>query len=238
MAVYSPNEPAIVFAADMSQVGGANDDLISVQFYSTSSGTFSLTSSTNANFKSCEQCVVAFIDVNQSGTPAKRLYQQAGSIQVQSSPALSSGGVNATLTGLRLIEVTIASDYTSTPVPNGMCVDFPSPVTVQVARQWTCTPSYYGAGDGCDCNCGMWDPDCDTSSSVYGCQAGQRCVEPGICQGGAGAGWTCPQLYYDALDGCDCECGAWDPDCNVPGQSVLHCSAGQICVQPGVCAYP
>ena len=30
------------------------------------------------------------------------------------------------------------------------------------------------------------------------------------------AGWTCAASKYDAGDGCDCECGAPDPDCEVP----------------------
>ncbi len=25
---------------------------------------------------------------------------------------------------------------------------------------WTCVPGYYGSGDGCDCDCGITDPDC------------------------------------------------------------------------------
>jgi len=30
---------------------------------------------------------------------------------------------------------------------------------------WTCTSSYYGTNDGCDCGCGTSDPDCPSSSS-------------------------------------------------------------------------
>jgi len=26
--------------------------------------------------------------------------------------------------------------------------------------------------------------------------------------------WTCNPLYYNTSDGCDCACGAWDPDCS------------------------
>ena len=26
---------------------------------------------------------------------------------------------------------------------------------------WTCNIDFYGANDGCDCGCGLYDPDCD-----------------------------------------------------------------------------
>lgn len=34
--------------------------------------------------------------------------------------------------------------------------------------------------------------------------------------------WNCNADYYDASDGCDCECGSWDPDCDLSGQR-LYC---------------
>ena len=53
----------------------------------------------------------------------------------------------------------------------------------------------------------------------------------------------CPASYYNADDGCDCGCGAPDPDCykNTPWNEVLYgCdhmggSTQATCVQ-GVCA--
>jgi hypothetical protein len=37
--------------------------------------------------------------------------------------------------------------------------------------------------------------------------------------------WTCNPLFYGSKDGCDCECGAWDPDCEVTtyNQKVFNC---------------
>ena len=33
---------------------------------------------------------------------------------------------------------------------------------------WLCDPSYFHAGDGCDCGCGLWDSDCDVPGmTVY-----------------------------------------------------------------------
>merc|ERR1719461_1217553 len=37
------------------------------------------------------------------------------------------------------------------------------------------------------------------------------------------SGWTCSEWWYDALDGCDCNCGVWDPDCDVDGQYLYGC---------------
>jgi hypothetical protein len=34
---------------------------------------------------------------------------------------------------------------------------------------WTCNPAYYNAHDGCDCDCGIWDPDCGTAGPVFNC---------------------------------------------------------------------
>jgi hypothetical protein len=59
--------------------------------------------------------------------------------------------------------------------------------------------------------------------------------------------WACAAAWYDALDGCDCECsksyrgttqsGATnvDPDCLVEDQTVYGCSNGQTCSAKGKC---
>ena len=132
-------------------------------------------------------------------------------------------------------------DYAASNVPSG----------------WTCEASFYGAGDGCDCACGAWDPDCDdASSSVYNCGGDidtDVCVNTngGTCQAssssGSGSGstpqyssppsspsppsvpsgWTCNPAFYDASDGCDCACGAWDPDCDgAYGGALYNCGDG------------
>jgi hypothetical protein len=46
--------------------------------------------------------------------------------------------------------------------------------------------------------------------------------------------WSCNQFWYNAgfADGCDCGCGGWDPDCDLPG-TTLYChgipSTGTTC---------
>jgi hypothetical protein len=44
-------------------------------------------------------------------------------------------------------------------------------------------------------------------------------------------GWTCPADYYGTADGCDCGCGALDPDC-IDG-TVASC---EYCGEPGSCS--
>ena len=115
-----------------------------------------------------------------------------------------------------------------------------------VPYEWTCDHSYYGTGDGCDCECGAWDPDCeDASLQTYNCPSpSDVCAKAGggTCQASSSggyydfgsdygdyaasnvpSGWTCEASFYGAGDGCDCACGAWDPDCDDASSSVYGC---------------
>ena len=47
--------------------------------------------------------------------------------------------------------------------------------------------------------------------------------------------WNCPDEYYNTLDGCDCNCGMYDPDCDYSTQTVLGCGTGEYCDSGGVC---
>jgi MYXO-CTERM domain-containing protein len=60
----------------------------------------------------------------------------------------------------------------------------------------------------------------------------ESCPDDCIIQ--APADWTCEAAYYGTLDGCDCGCGALDPDCAL-GQDVLNCGAGETCGDDGTC---
>jgi len=148
----------------------------------------------------------------------------------------------------------------------------------EIPTEWTCTPDQYGSGDGCQCNCGAFDPDCNPFEAVpMHCPNYDDICIPGplnqpICAlrhevlsdrkliqiqsgvavhhpqfffsnetdvDGAPWGnytqtytrsaipttWTCNPLFYGSKDGCDCECGAWDPDCEVTtySQRVFNC---------------
>eukprot|EP01114_Cavostelium_apophysatum_P013188 TRINITY_DN3132_c0_g1_i5.p1 TRINITY_DN3132_c0_g1~~TRINITY_DN3132_c0_g1_i5.p1 ORF type:complete len:1448 (-),score=345.98 TRINITY_DN3132_c0_g1_i5:8-4351(-) len=50
--------------------------------------------------------------------------------------------------------------------------------------------------------------------------------------------WTCNENYYGSNDGCDCQCGAPDPDCLDGTQDVLNCpgsSGAYICFDGEYC---
>lgn len=117
---------------------------------------------------------------------------------------------------------------------------------------WVCTASWFGARDGCDCGCGDWDPDCDVSGQILYCHDGAKSIgrtcdramrtcslqpaasppplppppAPSSRVGSVPSSWTCSLSYYAMRDGCDCSCGAWDPDCDTAGQT-LYCNDGQ-----------
>lgn len=134
----------------------------------------------------------------------------------------------------------------------------------EVPPEWTCAKEKYNAGDECDCNCGIWDPDCtDATRATVGCPySDDVCIHPGDkCLRRENAlarrkelfaakgiethhpryeptfgryadmrmsvpvpgNWTCPAKYYASNDGCDCNCGVWDPDCNDGTQKVVNC---------------
>jgi hypothetical protein len=150
----------------------------------------------------------------------------------------------------------------------------------EIPQSWTCKPEQYGTGDGCQCNCGAFDPDCNPFAAVsVDCPGYDDICVPGfdnepICTlrhkvlsdrkliqiqsgvpvhhpqfyfsnetdiDGAPWGnysstytssvvpseWSCNPLFYGSKDGCDCQCGAWDPDCDenptLSSQKVFNC---------------
>lgn len=109
---------------------------------------------------------------------------------------------------------------------------------------WTCDPDYYGGDDGCDCGCGLLDPDCAGSSvnscdycddngscNVYSCPGIINLEQNWLCSEVPDIeGWTCNPLFYDAGDGCDCGCGILDPDCiDSTVDSCNRCNASGSC---------
>ena len=69
-----------------------------------------------------------------------------------------------------------------------------------------------------------------------------ECVPLPVNVGAVPAEWTCDPLFYGTGDGCDCECGAVDPDCHEdmvdtevirgwehPGVPPLNCRRGETC---------
>jgi hypothetical protein len=185
-------------------------------------GTFDLSMGGDNNLATCSRCLVVLQD---NATQGKTFMAQSGTLIVQMDSDQLHGSVNATVTNVDLVEVTIdPNTNTSTPVPGGECRHVASAaVAVTNANPgWTCNASYYNDGD-CDCGCGIVDPDC-ADATAASCDF---CDDIGSCNSSSCPGtinptnnatcvslaaWTCDPGYYN--DGvCDCGCGMIDADC-------------------------
>ena len=100
----------------------------------------------------------------------------------------------------------------------------------------SCHWQFYGEDGLCDCGCGAHDPDC---------KKGQDCTDKGcnapdcdVCHDGSLLdlcyAWTCSADSFGKGDGCDCGCGARDPDCNGNGCQEPGCKddACEVCHDP------
>jgi len=97
-------------------------DVFQIEFYAASAGTIDLASATNANYETCEQCVLMYVD-GDNDTP-RIFYQSAGTMTLDATSDVDNGVIKAGFTGLHLVEVTIdASTFVSTPVVGGACID-------------------------------------------------------------------------------------------------------------------
>lgn len=105
---------------------------------------------------------------------------------------------------------------------------------------WTCLASWYGTADGCDCGCGVADPDCadgNRETCQYNhCESGQvPAANPATCaanvcgDGYAAAGETCDD---GGGQGCNADCTAEDPgfscDYGAGGCHALVCGDGNV----------
>lgn len=74
---------------------------------------------------------------------------------------------------------------------------------------------------------------CSTSATAPNCLCRIGTTPCSCGTPGCPAYWdvaTCSQSKYNANDGCDCNCGGWDPDCDLPGAVTCHGSpSGTTC---------
>ena len=137
-----------------------------VELYANEAGEFDLTSEgENDNYATCLQCVRVFEDLD-NGQLARQYFQSMGTIEVVNDPF--TGTSDVTFTGVRLVEVEIDSEtFESTPVPDGACIDV---VDATFTENWTCAEGTFGTDDGCDCGCGLVDPDCGDDPDIDTCE--------------------------------------------------------------------
>ena len=120
---------------------------------------------------------------------------------------------------------------------------------------WTCDADLYDTGGDCDCGCGVWDPDCGGGGTKQDANLGPTCGETcypscagdvanytltSHCRPATSAvcvnttqtppvGWACDASAYGDFSACDCNCGTWDPDCDLTGPTHDHCDGGSAC---------
>ena len=100
--------------------------------------------------------------------------------------------------------------------------------TREVVADWTC-PRHGTVATGATASA-AYDPDCDDPDLAVRCPEGAECDRNGECveDEEVGSGWTCPESYFDAEDGCDCACGV-RPGLRRPDATVYGCGDGEVC---------
>ncbi len=156
--------------------GAVEEDEFQMRFYAETQGDVDLVSAVNAEFSTCEQCLLYLQDFDVDGNASRVLYQSAGSINVD--PTSGSYAATMTFTGVELVEVTIDDDGT-VPVKDGACIEITDGAAVTVPPEWSCGLDAYGDGASCDCGCGAPDPDCADAmaTSCDECNGTGSCAE-------------------------------------------------------------
>lgn len=197
--LYDFDDGYVAYAALLDGTIDGNGVYYRFEFYSdiepSLSGTFDLAAGNQANYQTCAICVRGFEYSGQN--VVKSFFQSAGTISLSMDP-LTAKHFTASVTGLRFEEVTIdqTGTFHSTPVAGGACADVAdnSIDHDQVPNDWTCSPrSDFAAGTGCNCNCGVYDPDCDNAAAaITGCpNSYDSCSGDGSCVTLAPANETC-----------------------------------------------
>jgi hypothetical protein len=138
-------------------------------------GTFDLSQNGDDNYKTCARCILA---VEDPGADRTLYYVSEGTLVIDAASTQLTGNIDATVTNLKLIEVTIDDqDLTSTPVPNGKCLTVASADIVVITGApagWTCDPDFYGDSE-CECGCGVKDVDCTSTTDTDECEYCAEC---------------------------------------------------------------
>lgn len=102
----------------------------------------------------------------------------------------------------------------------GICIDISA---------WTCNLAFFAANDGCDCGCGIVDPDCPNVSAA----ACQFCYITGGC---GTAGVACPS-NIEPTNNAVCVAGVCTDDSDCGAGEVCDIPSGQCIVEiAGTCA--
>lgn len=101
-----------------------------------------------------------------------------------------------------------------------------------------CGDGVCGAGEtatSCAADCGTTAPVCGDGTCGVGESAASCAADCGSAAPMPPSDWMCPASSYGAGDGCDCGCGAVDPDCSFRAADVHGCADGVLCGGDGTC---
>jgi hypothetical protein len=186
---YSDDTGATLYGTPDPALGGSDPDEWDLQLYeangSQAPGTFNLGTGNDANFKTCDHCVVVWQDVTQD-TVGKTFFQQSGELTMTVNGSPMTGKVKGSLKNVKLIEVTVdANDYTSTPVANGACLEIDT-------LDFDTTLPVADAGTPCEVATDCGDTDvmiCDPATKgcqPVQCSASKECATGSTCYGQSG----------------------------------------------------
>ena len=98
-------------------------------------------------------------------------------------------------------------------------------------EKWTCSFDKYNDGRFCDCNCGVFDPDCNNFDLPTSCADDFACIlnnteDITTMYCATPKQWSCePSAYGDGVT-CDCNCTVLDPDClNANASAITGCGS-------------
>lgn len=180
-----------VYYADITDVLGSDslkDELV-IEFvghepekkiYSLNYDPADPTTYNNGNYATCTECVSVFQDIQSSGSPTKRFFQESGTLTIEEIDNFH--GIKGTLSA-KLVEISLNSDDESVPVTNGACFEIESESEI-IHFDNLCVPSCKTAdgkdkicgSDGCGGICGPNNGICEGENMA--CSADQtQCVE-------------------------------------------------------------
>jgi hypothetical protein len=249
--LLTTEDPATYAFTIDPQIGNAAEDELWIDFYAGGEydgervGTFDLGVPPDDNYATCSRCVWLGQDVGAVSEPRAYFYVRSGTMTIASESLQIEGHAVLSLDDVLLVESTIdvADTAVSEPVPNPRCLHLEhASINLPPAPfDWTCDPTYYGTNDGCDCGCGVLDPDC---SSQYG-GACEACADDGSCGTDADycfgidpdnnafctdmPAWVCSPGIYGDGQSCDCGCGVTDVDCSC-GVADVDCASSDVSV--------
>ncbi|MCA9518236.1 MAG: hypothetical protein KC635_25040, partial [Myxococcales bacterium] len=155
------------------------DDVLSIELYTSDTGSFDLGSADNLNYQTCAQCVFLYGDYDGTNAAAT-MFQTGGELYVDAATPPGSNFITATLTDLTVAEVTI-DDLTaeSTLVPGGACGGFDGTVDVSSPACAGSCGAHVCGDDGCGGTCG---DGCATGTCTLGgaCTPTPTCLQVSI----------------------------------------------------------